>query len=396
MQIEKFLTKEKIQEYIDEKFSLDDIYNIVFSNVKLNPKNKKNDIKEIQSLISQYILNFSFVKPEDLIKSQNINPEKFCVNKYEVKAWQGSDKKWMNSISVNFEQDKKENQLNNLRDLILSDVRKTSPKKPKPKQKKPTKEENLYLIGISDVHFGKRSITSESFSDSKKRFNEAVESLISRIGNEKIDQIVFPFGNDFFNFDSKFNQTTSGTPQSNELDWADLFNECKKILINTIDTLLEIAPVNIISVYGNHDYHSAISMSHLLDAYYHNDQRITTDLSKNQRKYLTWGSNLFGFSHGEKEKAASLPNLMAIEASKYWSSSKFRTMFIGHFHKKAEERFKTSDEECGVRLKVLSSLSYTDEWHDGKGYIGNIPCAEGMVYSKKEGLKTTHEVNFVK
>lgn len=394
--LKTFLNEAKILEFLDQGFSVEDIYNIAYSSLKLIAKGKKEDLREIQVILGEHLLEKSFVDPQIVIDNKNIDKEKFTPSKYEVKTWQTGNKEWRNSVNVSYAQKSEESNLLQLQESILENLKDNSPKVAKKTRAKKSRKENLmYMPALSDAHFGKASITTDSFQDLEDRFNQSVEELCERVSGEKIEKILFPFGNDFFNFDSKFKTTTQGTPQDATLGWADLFNECKRILIRTIDYMSEIAPVEIISIPGNHDHHSTISMSHVLDAWFHNDKNITTDTVVADRKYKTWGNSLLGFCHGDQEKTGSLPNLMATEARKQWSDSLYKVFFMGHLHKKAETRYRNADEECGVRVKVLPSLSTTDAWHASKGYIGNLKSAEGYLFSSKEGLKTTHEINFL-
>jgi hypothetical protein len=41
----------------------------------------------------------------------------------------------------------------------------------------------------------------------------------------------------------------------------------------------------------------------------------------------------------------------------------------------------------GVRVRVLQSLSGTDNWHSRQGYVGECGAAEAFIWSKTRGLR---------
>ena len=391
--IQKFLTPLKIEEFLEKNYSEARIYKDIKRKLSLEAPSYNKDVETIKSCLGGFLMKEGYPGAEELMGQANIDSSKFSPRKFDLKAWQGSGGKWLKSISVNLEHKEKELEFEQFRKSVIADIKKNSPKITKFKYR--PNHDLMYLMGISDVHLGKVSVDpNETFANDKKRLYQAVDDLLSRVGDENISKIVFPLGNDLFNIDSKFETTTAGTPQSNCMRWSLLFNEARKIIIECIDKCLNIAPVEIICVAGNHDHHSSFSLSHVVDAWYHNNNNVNVDLEETERKYFQWGINMLGFTHGDKEKTDSLPNLMAVEEPLMWSETKYRIFYMGHLHKKSEKVFRSGDECAGVRVKILPSLSTTDEWHRSKGYIGNLKSAEGYLFSKRKGLLTTHETNF--
>ena len=392
--ISSYLTNEKITEYVEKGATHIDIYEDlknVFS--FLDKSNKDSCLKLIKEKLGEFFIPDPKFTIDQLLKQSNIDPETFKANKVNVKAWQLSDKTWNRSISVETANSVSKEDLELFRENIVNDLKQYSPNVPSIK-KHHKEQELMYLLGIADVHIGKIPVSGGTIKETKDRMVKSVESLLSKIENKEVDQIVLPIGNDFLNIDSIANTTTKGTPQSNGIPWPELFQECKNIAIECVDMCLSVAPTKIVCLQGNHNYHSIIALNHGLEAWYHNNENCTVDIKSQERKYLTWGSNLLGFTHGDKEKVDMLSNLMSHEKPYEWSRSKYRMWLLGHLHKKHERFYVSSDENFGVRVKILPSLSSTDSWHQSQGYVGNLKAAEGLLFSKKEGLIAIYEKNF--
>ena len=78
---------------------------------------------------------------------------------------------------------------------------------------------------------------------------------------------------------------------------------------------------------------------------------------------------------------------MSLEQPELWSSSLFREWQTGDKHHKKE--IKTSlkeDEQKGVMVRILRSLSGNDAWHFDKGYIGQQRKAEAFIRHFNNGL----------
>jgi len=112
---------------------------------------------------------------------------------------------------------------------------------------------------------------------------------------------------------------------------------------------------------------------------------VNVDSKPHTRKYYRWGQNLFMYAHGDKEKINALPLIMATEAKEAWGKTSFRFVKTGHLHKKAQYRTIDVNEEFGVQIETLPSLTATDEWHAVNGYVGNIRRAQANIYSKTHG-----------
>jgi len=260
------------------------------------------------------------------------------------------------------------------------------------KFKKTGKEKYLLEMSLFDLHVGKLSWDEESGEnyDTKiaiERFNNAVKSLLNHVINYKdqINEILLPVGNDLINIDNKFNKTTAGTDQHVDSRWQQMFRKTKELMIRNIDILSQIAPVKVLMVSGNHDQQTVFYLGEVLDAWYLNNKRVTIDNNASQRKYHRYGTNLIGFTHGNEEKHLDLPYLMSEERREDWAETKYREIHLGHFHKRKSISFVDVDENRGVKIRVLPSLSGADAWHSSKGYR-SMKSAVAFLYEKEMGM----------
>lgn len=248
----------------------------------------------------------------------------------------------------------------------------------------------LLELALFDVHIGKLAVQEESGEDynieiAVERYNKAVLDLISRVDRNTIDRILLPIGNDFIHVDSKRNTTTAGTPQDCSGRYTTMVTTAKKLLIDTINKLASIAPVDVVVIHGNHDTHTMFAIGEVISAYYRSDNRVTVDNSPTQRKYYAYHSTALQFTHGNEEKHNDLPLIFASEKPQLWGLSKHRYCQLGHYHKSKKMSYVGVDSLNGVEIQIIPSLSGADAWHMSKGYISNKQ-AKAFLFDKENGL----------
>ena len=183
--------------------------------------------------------------------------------------------------------------------------------------------------------------------------------------------------------------TAAGTMQSNDGRYQKAYQVTLGLLVGAIDRLRLVAPVDVISVPGNHDTLSAWTITETVKAWFRNAEDVNVDHSPMLRKYYRHGRCLVGLTHGDKERPDDLPMLMATERKEDWSQTRYREWFLGHFHKSAVKIKTVGDEFHGVRVRTLPSLCGTDAWHFGQGYTGNLRSAEMYYLHAERGLAGT-------
>jgi hypothetical protein len=279
--------------------------------------------------------------------------------------------------------------LNDVKSDIMADLKKFAPKY-KRIQYRPVKEGHLLEINLFDLHFGKLVWDQEAGENfdvkiARDVFERTIATLLAHAQSFPLDRIVFPIGNDFFNVDNEQETTTRGTPQDEDTRWKKTFLLGRRLLVETIDKLRELAPLDIPIIPGNHDQTRAFFLGDSLECWYHNCPGVTVDNGAKLRKYYRYGSNLIGYTHGKDEKPEDLPQIMATEAPKLWADTKYREWHIGDKHHLKQLSWKSAEEFKGVVVRVMRSLTSTDAWHFKKGYVGSIRAGEAFIWNKQAG-----------
>ena len=244
--------------------------------------------------------------------------------------------------------------------------------------------DNMLEISIADLHMGKMSWGKESGEDydtkiASQRFMFAINDIISRTQNQKFEKIFFPIGNDLLNSDTVSGTTTKGTQLTNDSRWQKLFFDVTHLMIEGIDLLSLLAPVDLAWIPGNHDTMSSYYVTNYLAAWYKNSKNITVDTGPSPRKYIEFGKCLAGFSHGSGDMKR-IPQLMQVEAREAWGRTLYHEFHI------ADKHHEIVVENGGLIIRTLSSLTSNDDWHTEKGYVGAIHKAQAFVWNKERGV----------
>lgn len=327
---------------------------------------------------------------DELLDRFEIDKEYWHVTKSVVNEWGSIDnfnrqcKAWLERVGdiVDWEKFKKE---------FLETMKHQAPIRPPIKYKE---GKHLLEINIFDLHIGKWAWFAETGNDysykiARERFFESIDRLKNLGTMWDIDEIVFPYGNDFFNSDKDypFAMTTAGTPQENDLRWQKMFKVGRQMVIDAVNELSQIAPVKLIGIPGNHDVQKSFYLGDVLEVYYANDPNVTVNNEPTRRKYHHYGNTLLGFTHGRSSDVPEqrLLLLMPQEQPQLWAQSKYREWHCGDIHH--SKKISTKDEDHhGITVRYMKTLKGTDSWEDEKGYVGSVGGAEAFVWHKEEGL----------
>lgn len=252
--------------------------------------------------------------------------------------------------------------------------------------RKPEASGKMLEVSVVDLHLGKLAWAPETGEnyDTKIAVNRLMSVIYDVIGRTKamqFDKIIFPVGNDFFNFDDMEGFTTRGTPQDNDSRWQKLFNTGIEVLIRSIDILATIAPVEVFCVPGNHDFTKSYYAIKTIWAWYRNDQNVTVNTDPKARKYIEFGNSLIGFTHADKEKKRIF-GCMQVEAREAWGRTLYHEWHGAHLH---SEQVK---EDMGVIVRNLSSVTGTDAFHYESAYVGAIAKSQSFIWDKVNGLES--------
>lgn len=322
---------------------------------------------------------------EELERIFKIDKSKFEIQRY-WSSFNGSS--WKTTVDVKKLTDDLSIQAQ--ASILLNELKTFSPKVGKFTYQKTKGEKYLLELSTAELHLGKLAHEDETGEDydlkiAQSRFNKSIDSLLNRIDLNNVERILFVVGNDFINIDNYNSTTTAGTPQSTDSRFHKMIDAAKKVVIDTVEKLLSIAPVDIVVVHGNHDKQTTFLLGHIVEAYFHNNKNVSVDNRPTQRKYYRYKTNSIQLTHGNEEKHQDLGLIFATEQPKLWSDTAFRFCQLGHFHKNKTISYVSVDEYQGFQVQVLPSLSGTDSWHASKGY-NSKKQNKAFLFSESEGL----------
>lgn len=326
----------------------------------------------------------------------------FNISRYEVVhgvqatgdsiSWSRDDDGWtvvpLNSIKAKLRRRPGvEGAINEL-EAIKEAIKKISPK-PLLIKRLQRPADNLLEMCLPDMHFGKVGWSDQTLyedydvSIAKSIFENAVPALVSRVGPYKFGEILFVVGNDVFHTDNSTTTTYSGTPLDGDTRYHRTFKIVREVMADTIESLRSVAPVKVLVIPGNHDRMTSWHLGDSLECWFHKYKDVTIDNAPSSRKYHRWGNVLLLFTHGDMGKRKDYPTLMATERPVDWGQTIYREIHTGDKHQvRVEEQF-------GIRVRILPSLSSSDTWHSEHMFVGNHRQAEAFVWNKVEGLLGT-------
>ena len=210
-------------------------------------------------------------------------------------------------------------------------------------------------IPLFDMHWG------VAFMD---HYKSVLSELLELMNSRTWDEIVIPFGQDFFHNDSIINgQTTKGTVIE-KVDMTRAVKEAKVFMYALIDTAIHQAnEVKVIYSAGNHDKSIAwMFIQVLLERY----GRHVVDDSLEYRKVITYGKNSIMITHGDSKQATAknLAHIFPITFAEEFANANVREVHAGHLHHEAEA------DIYGVMVRRLSSGGKVDDWSNKEDFVG--------------------------
>lgn len=346
---------------------------------------------------------------EDLLVTCDVDGSIWEVVSWGCKKWdlgiknkdEQIETKALFSVSAKFKPKTVETDLNLQKDLLLKELYDSAPNldiiktftdfRNSQEEFNNKVERNCLLeLCLFDPHFGKLAHAEESGSDEdikivSKKYRAAIKDLIGRVNIDSIERILLPIGNDMINVDGNNNATTAGTPQTSDSRFYKIVRTVKELLIETINDLVLIAPVDVVVIPGNHDTVTTFMIGEMLDAYYHNTDVVTINNSAKARKYYQYGKTSIQFTHGNEEPHTALGLIFATEQPRLWADTKFRYCQVGHFHKNKKTNYVSVDSHQGFSVQIIPSLSAADSWHYKKGYY-SLRQAKAFLIDYNQGI----------
>lgn len=276
--------------------------------------------------------------------------------------------------------------------LLFDRLRRHAPKFPRLSHPKPSTESHLLEVDLFDAHLGKKAWGAANggkdgnLAQTTGVYLGTLNNLLHKVAPYRVDRILFPVGNDFFQFDNAYGTTMKGTRVDCDGVLGEVFDAGCWMVAQAAALCLNVAPVEFVFVPGNHDPNTAFFLIRWLAAYFRNTKDVAVDRSPGDRKVRRYGENGIMFLHGDKIAARDMPITMATEDRRAWAETTYNEIHAGHIHREKEVSFvKTDTHGGGVVVRYLHSLSVPDAYHYGHGWDKTVRAADAFLWSKKAG-----------
>lgn len=233
-------------------------------------------------------------------------------------------------------------------------------------------------INTADWHLGAR-FYNKNWSDVEDAFPAMFSDILNRINNCKgiFTKIYFNLLGDVAHYQNRQQKTERNmqTVEGNGMNPLEIFDIASSMCISAIDQLLQIAPVEMLYIPGNHDGDLLYYLLARMKSHFYDVGTFSVDLEHASRKVRMFGANLRGWEHGEMPKKNKI-HWLASEHAPLWGKSQYRETFAGHWHH--EEVI----EHGGVKTRILPAVAPKDFWHHRNGYNGNIRATMSFVWEE--------------
>lgn len=340
------------------------------------------------NLISDKLIELADVEknsPESILKAHGFNPSEFELVSCRNSIWNTNSKNGIknlysskivvkpSSFSLNLDYlDKyfKEKEFSHMRKI--------------PKYKIEEKDGLILEIDVADFHIGLLSDENEvgeSYNTeiAIRYFNFCIDNIIEKTKNKKISKIVFVNLGDFMHINNSEGTTAKGTKQDTCERTTSIFVKALDMLIDNIEKLAEIAPLEIVSVSGNHDRETSFYLFTSLEKAFRKDSRISFNVGPNPFKAKRYGKVLLGWTHGDVKKD-NYTDWLQVHYSKDYGNSQWREIHSGHYHSQ-----KLLDKS-GVLVRFLPKMCASSAWEHMNGYNAATKSMVSFLWDPNKGL----------
>lgn len=308
--------------------------------------------KTIEQLIEVYA-ETELNTPKDILLANNLDPKEWELKDHELSVW-GHHNKVDGTITLYASKIRvipREHKLT-IDDLIEKMKEPVEPLKIISKQK--LSNDRSLGIYFTDLHFGINTI---------KDYQDVLKQTIDLLESNHWEEVIIPFGSDMLHVDN-LNNTTANQTRIQDVDIPSMIENAKQFYVTIINKAIEQSnKVTVLYIAGNHDLSTSYLLSHWLDGYYKDVDKVTVCKKLDEIKVYMYGKVFMAFTHGDKGGKRKVDTL----ASQYpmeWARASVREMYTGHLH-----REQVLDEN-GLTFRVLPTAAKTDDWHKRNSYVG--------------------------
>jgi hypothetical protein len=243
------------------------------------------------------------------------------------------------------------------------------------------------VLSPTDFHWGKWGAVEEGTKEysrrvARERLRESTAQCLAGVMcHGQPERIFVGVGSDYFHVDNEAGTTSGGTPQDRDGNPLDIIETGCEMMIEYVDMLRAVAPVELVLMAGNHDHLLGYCLLLYLSAYYREVEGVTVRRSASPRQYVEYGSTLLTFVHGDAvHKTGDIARLAAVEARELWGRTEHRVALTGHLH------YEKMEDDRGFVRYQMPSLSGTDRWHTRHGYVGSRVLLSAVLIDREAGV----------
>lgn len=270
--------------------------------------------------------------------------------------------------------------------------------KPKPKKKESMSnaEKLMTVIPITDMHIGMYAWGEEVGEDYdvEKAISllcGAVDYLVD-IAPSSEKCVILQMG-DFFHADNMSGYTERS---KNILDIDGRMSRVLELGWHALERCIDRAldkhkNVEVVCVPGNHDEFISIATQNHFKSMYREEPRCYVHPEPTTRKYVKYGKNLIGVTHGHQTKDQSLPGIMAAEKPKEWGETTHRRFFRGHQHHDNRVEYN------GCIVEQFRTLAAKDAYASEHGFLSGRDL-KAITFDEEYGevARSIVSVNYLK
>lgn len=256
-------------------------------------------------------------------------------------------------------------------------------------------------ICLPDLHVGLLSWAQETGADydikiAKERFAQCMSDIVTRCKGRTFKRIYFATLGDLLHVDNDNQTTTKGTFQQTDGRTPKMFDTALDMLVDGIDALLTIAPVEVVYLSGNHDRATGYTLIKALSCAYRKQDGITFDVTPNPQKWRLIGVSIVGWTHGDMSRK-NIGNWLQDRARREYGQAQYAEIHAGHLHSEGvSERYtgKTINDTQtygvgGVVVRHLPTISNSSFWEHQQGYSQGNKTMMCFVWHDDRGLRET-------
>lgn len=302
--------------------------------------------------------------PEEIMKAHNLDPTKWKLISNISNAWKQSENttSFQSKITVKPIMDVDPQTIVKIFNQGIKPVKVVNKKVGK---------DNL-VIPLYDLHMG--IMTFDLYKDQIQQIKEVMSHGYHRI--------VFEQGGDLLHSDQiNSSQTVKGT-ELDQVDMVQALFDAKHMFDELIVCALENSQcVDVYAVGGNHDFDlSYMFMDALSDRF---PEVAVHNTNKYRQAYQLDKVGIM-LAHGDRAMK-KLPMLFATEEPTIWSTSEYREIHYGHYHK------EITNDDYGVVTRQLGTPKLNDPYEKSNGFTMASHKLQLFEYGT-DRLKATYEI----